>query len=108
VGGISDLALRRAARHDGWLSDLQTSSEILECVDRVRRYRREIGRGENFDVMASARDAVDVDGYRRLELGGVTHVLTMPWVFYHGLTEDVAEKVDGIKRFSEDVIEKMR
>jgi probable F420-dependent oxidoreductase len=108
VGGISDLALRRAARHDGWLSDLQTSSEILECVDRVRRYRRDLGRGEDFDVMASAKDAVDVDGYRRLEEGGVTHVLTMPWVFYHGLTEDVAKKIDGIKRFSEDVIEKMR
>ena len=58
--------------------------------------------------MASAKDAVDVDGYRRLEEGGVTHVLTMPWIFYHGLTEDVAKKIDGIKRFSEDVIEKMR
>lgn len=108
VGGISDLALRRAARQDGWLSDLQTSSEILECVDRVRGYRRELGRGEDFDVMASAKDAVDVDGYFRLAEGGVTHILTMPWVFYHGLTEDVAKKIDGIKRFSEDVIDKMR
>jgi len=107
VGGISDRALRRAARNEGWLSDLQTSSEILECVDRVRSYRRELGRGESFDVMASANDAMDVDGYRRLGEGGVTHVLTMPWVFYHGLTEDVGKKVDGIKRFAEDVIAKM-
>jgi len=107
VGGISDLALRRAARNEGWLSDLQTSSEILACVDRVRSYRRELGRSETFDVMASAKDAVDIDGYRRLGEGGVTHVLTMPWVFYHGLTEDVTKKVDGIKRFAEDVIEKM-
>ena len=108
VGGISDLALRRAARNDGWLSDLQTSSEILECVNRVQGYRRELGRDEFFDVMASANDAADVDGYRRLGEGGVTHVLTMPWVFYHGLTEDVTKKVDGIKRFAEDVIAKMR
>ena len=107
VGGISDLALRRAARNEGWLSDLQTSAEILACVDRVRSYRRELGRSETFDVMASAKDAVDIDGYRRLGEGGVTHVLTMPWVFYHGLTEDVTKKVDGIKRFAEDVIEKM-
>lgn len=107
VGGISDRALRRAARNDGWLSDLQTSSEILECVDRVRSYRRDLGRSEAFDVMASANDAMDIDGYRRLGEGGVTHVLTMPWVFYHGLTEDVAKKVDGIKRFAEEVVSKM-
>jgi probable F420-dependent oxidoreductase len=108
VGGISDLALRRAARNDGWLSDLQTSSEILECVNRVQGYRRELNRDGAFDVMASAKDAADVDGYRRLGEGGVTHVLTMPWIFYHGLTEDVEEKVDGIKRFAEDVISKMK
>ena len=107
VGGISDHALRRAARNDGWLSDLQTTSEILECVDRVRSYRRELGRAGTFDVMASANDATDVDGYRRLGEGGVTHVLTMPWVFYHGLTGDVAKKIDGIKRFAEEVIVKM-
>lgn len=107
VGGISDRALRRAARNDGWLSDLQTSSEILECVDRVRSYRRDLGRSEAFDVMASANDAMDIDGYRRLGEGGVTHVLTMPWVFYHGLTEDVAKKVDGIKRFADEVVSKM-
>jgi probable F420-dependent oxidoreductase len=107
VGGISDLALRRAARNEGWLSDLQTSAEILECISRVRIYRRELGRSENFAVMASAKDATDVDGYRRLAEGGVTHVLTMPWVFYYGLTEDITKKIDGIKKFAEDVIEKM-
>ena len=107
VGGISDRALRRAARNDGWLSDLQTSSEILECVDRVRSYRRDLGRSAAFDVMASANDAMDIDGYRRLGEGGVTHVLTMPWVFYHGLTEDVAKKIDGIKRFADEVVSKM-
>jgi len=108
VGGISDLALRRAARNEGWLSDLQTSAEILDCVDQVQGYRRELGRDGDFDVMASAKDAANVDGYRRLEEGGVTQILTMPWVFYHGLTEDVEKKVDGIKRFGDEVVEKMR
>ena len=31
----------------------------------------------------------------------------MPWVFYHGMTEELDKKIDGIKRFGEDVIEKM-
>ncbi|MBW2427025.1 MAG: TIGR03619 family F420-dependent LLM class oxidoreductase, partial [Deltaproteobacteria bacterium] len=107
VGGISDLALARAARNDGWLSDLQTSAEILECIEKVRQYRRELGRDESFEVMASASDAADVDGYRRLGDGGVTHILTIPWVFHHGLTDELDKKVDGIRRFAEDVIAKM-
>lgn len=108
VGGISDFALRRAARHEGWLSDLQPAAEIIECVDKVRKYRRDLGRSEEFEVVASASDVHGLDGYQRLGAGGVTHILTMPWVFYHGLTEDVDKKVDGVKRFAEDVLEKMR
>ncbi len=107
VGGISDFALKRAARNDGWLSDLQTSEEILECIRKVRGYRKGLGKDEYCEVMASASDAHNVDGYSRLGDGGVTHILTMPWAFYHGLTEDLDQKIDGIKRFSEDVIQKM-
>lgn len=107
VGGISDFALRRAARNDGWLSDLQTSEEILECIRKVRGYRKDLGKNEDCEVMASASDAHDVDGYSRLGDGGVTHVLTMPWAFYHGLTADLDQKIDGIKRYAEDVIQKM-
>ncbi|MGH0033245.1 MAG: TIGR03619 family F420-dependent LLM class oxidoreductase [Myxococcota bacterium] len=108
VGGISKPALRRAARNDGWLSDLQTSDEIGACIASVREHRRELGRdGEPFDVMASASDAFTLDGYRRLADLGVTHVLTLPWIFYHGDTQDLEAKRDGIRRFAEEVIEPM-
>ena len=107
VGGISDFALRRAARNDGWLSDLQTSAEIIECIDKVRAYRKDLGRSDTFDVMASASGAHGVDGYQKLGDAGVNHILTMPWAFYHGLTEDLDKKIDGIKRFADDVITKM-
>jgi probable F420-dependent oxidoreductase len=105
VGGISDAALRRAARYDGWLSDLQPSAEIAACIERVRRYRAELGRENTaFDVMASASDAFDLDGYRRLADAGVTHVLTMPWVFSHGDTKELEKKKDGMRRFADTVI----
>jgi len=108
VGGISDAALRRAARNDGWLTDLQTTAEILECIEKARAFRADYGRGDHpFDVMASASDAFDLDGYRRLGDAGVTHILTMPWVFSAGLTDDHQAKLDGIRRFADDVIAKM-
>lgn len=108
VGGFSPPALRRAARNDGWLSDLQSSAEIAACIDTVRSHRAELGRAnEPLDVMASATDAYDIDGYRRLGDAGVTHVLTMPWMFYYGDTKDSEQKRDGIRRFAEDIIAKM-
>jgi probable F420-dependent oxidoreductase len=103
VGGISDPALRRAARNDGWLSDLQPTAEIIECIEKIRGYREELGRGDApLDVMASASDAFDAGGYARLAQAGVTHVLTMPWVPYHGLTPDLDKKIDGIRRFADE------
>lgn len=105
VGGISDAALRRAARYDGWLSDLQPSAEIAACIERVQRHRAELGRSDTpFDVMASASDAFDQGGYRRLADAGVTHVLTLPWVFSHGDTKDLEKKKDGMRRFADAVI----
>ena len=108
VGGISDAALQRAARYDGWLSDLQTSREIADCIARVRGLRAKQGlENAPFDVMASASDAFDLDGYRRLRDAGVTHVLTLPWVFTHGDTKDLEKKKDGMRRFADDVIARM-
>lgn len=108
IGGISEPAMKRAARlADGWVSDLQTSSEIADCIAKIRRWRSEAGRSGSFDVMATPSDAWDIDGYRRLEDAGVTHILTMPWAFYHGDTRDLQLKVDGTRRFAEQVIQKM-
>ncbi len=105
VGGISSAAHRRAARlGDGWLSDLQSSDEIIDTVAAINGYRQEYGRGEqDFSVMASASDAWEVDGYRRLAAGGVTHLLTMPWLFYHGDNPTLEQKVDGIRQFAADI-----
>lgn len=108
VGGFSEPALRRAARNDGWLSDLQSTADIAGCIARVRAHRMELGReSEPLDVMASATDAYDVDGYRRLEEAGATHILTMPWMFYYGDTKSLQEKQDGIRRFADDVLAPM-
>ena len=109
VGGISKAAHRRAARlGDGWHSDLQSGQEILDTVAQIHEYRREYGREQlPFDVIASPSDVFDVDGYHQLETRGVTHLLTMPWAFYHGPEATLEQKKDGIRRFADDIIRKM-
>ncbi len=109
-GGLSEPALRRTARlGDGWVSDLHTIDELREIIARLRRYREECGRGaEPIQVIGACSDAANLDGYRRLEEAGVTHLQTMPWVFYGGAMGSIEDKVEGIKRFADDVIAKMR
>jgi alkanesulfonate monooxygenase SsuD/methylene tetrahydromethanopterin reductase-like flavin-dependent oxidoreductase (luciferase family) len=109
VGGLSEPALRRAARlGNGWISDIHSTRELAEIVRKLATYRAEFGREkERFDVIAAANDAFDVDGYRRLEDVGVTHLQTMPWAFYGGGGDTLEEKTNGLERFAEDVIAKL-
>ena len=110
VGGISEPALKRAARvGDGWISDLHSSDELRDIVARLRTYRADSARaGRPFSVLAAASDAFDLDGYRRLADAGVTHVMTMPWIFYGGSILSLDDKRDGMRRFGDEVIRKMQ
>jgi probable F420-dependent oxidoreductase len=107
-GGLSDAALRRAARlGDGWISDIHSTAELGAFVARLARERAAHGRSSlPFAVLAAANDAFTLDGYRRLEDAGVTHLLTMPWFFYGG-ESTLAAKLEALARFGDDVIAKL-
>lgn len=102
VGGLSDIALRRAARYDGWVADLVTTDHALGAVRRLRELRADNGATGDFSVIAPLVDAFTPAHYRRAEEGGITHILTMPWMFYRGRDATLAEKIDGMKRFRSD------
>jgi probable F420-dependent oxidoreductase len=106
VGGISAPALRRAATlGDGWISDLHTTGELEAYVAKLRALRAGSERaGRPFAVAASCSDAFDLAGYRRLAEVGVTHLVTMPWLFHGGPTDDLARKCDGVRRFADAVL----
>ena len=107
VGGTSEAALRRAARNDGWVSDLHTTEELAEIRQQIERYREEYDRTHvPFSLYGAASDAWDLDGYRRVHEAGVTHLITMPWYFYAGPDTDLAGKLEAIERFADDVIAK--
>ena len=105
VGGLSEAALRRTARFaDGWISDLHTTEELGEIAAKLRSYRLEYDRGdEPLSILAACSDAFDVDGYRRLEERGVTHLLTMPWLLYGGSSDSLADKKEGLARFAGEI-----
>lgn len=108
-GGLSEPALRRAARLDGWVSDLHSTPELREITGKLRAYRAELGRAhEPFDVVAASTDAFDADGIRRLEEIGVTHYATAPWILYGGKWDSIEDKRSGLRRFADEVIAKIR
>lgn len=108
AGGLSEAALRRAAtRCDGWISDLHATEQLRGLVAKLHALRADSERaGQPFQVIAAARDAFDLDGYRRLEAAGVTHLHTMPWAFYGAALDDLAAKCSGIRRFGDEVVAK--
>ncbi len=109
VGGVSEPALRRVGRiGDGWISDIHTTAELAEIIGRIRAERAAHGRSDApLEIIAACSDAAGLDGYRRLEEIGVTHLQTMPWLFYGGRTDSLEDKLRGLDRFAEDVIARM-
>ncbi|WP_343600700.1 TIGR03619 family F420-dependent LLM class oxidoreductase [Mycobacterium sp.] len=104
VGGLSATALRRAARHDGWIGDLISTDRAIEAVGRLRAMRVENGLTmDDFTILTPLVDAFTVADYRRAADAGITGIVTMPWMFYAGPDATLAEKVDGMRRFRKDL-----
>ncbi|ORJ63961.1 TIGR03619 family F420-dependent LLM class oxidoreductase [Mycobacterium simiae] len=104
VGGLSDAALRRAARNDGWIGDLINTERALEAVGKLRELRREKGLTmDDFTILTPLTDAVTTADYRRVEEAGVQGIITMPWMFYAGPDASLDDKIDGMQRFRKDL-----
>jgi len=105
VGGLSDIALRRAARNDGWIGDLIGLDQAAASVNRIREIRAQRGLTmDDFTVITPLTDAFTADQFERAGAAGIDAVLTMPWAFYAGLQASLAEKIDGMQRFRRDLM----
>lgn len=72
VGGHSEKALRRAARHDGWLGLSYATPDIHGLIRRLHALRKEEGReNEPYDIWLASLD-LETDDVTRLEEMGVT------------------------------------
>lgn len=106
VGGLSDVALRRAARHDGWVGDMATVDDAIAVAARLREMRAEAGRDLEapFDVVPALTDALRPEDFARAFEGGVTMTMSMPWMYYCAMDAPLADKLAGVARFGEEVI----
>jgi probable F420-dependent oxidoreductase len=80
-GGITPVALRRAARMgDGWIGVGLTIDQVHRTVDRLAELRTEYGRDQDpFEValiVATPPTAADID---RLDVAGVDQIVVRPW-----------------------------
>jgi probable F420-dependent oxidoreductase len=103
-GGLSDIALRRAARLDGWIGDLISLDQAILRVDKLRALRAENGLTmDGFEIITPLTDAFTIPHYERAESAGITGIITMPWMFYSGPDASLADKIDGMRRFRKDL-----
>jgi len=81
VGGESDAALRRAARHDGWIGTTYDDELLAATLARLEAARRAEGSaGRDFEVIVGEKLPASRDLYRRREDAGVTAMMTSPWL----------------------------
>lgn len=105
VGGLSPVALRRAARNDGWVGDVCTTDEAIATARRLAELRQ--GQDGPFEVIPALSDAVLPDDFVRARDGGVTEVMTVPWRYYFGRSATLEQKLEGLHRFRDDVLDQV-
>jgi probable F420-dependent oxidoreductase len=95
IGGESDAALRRAARHgDGWLGLEHTADSIEPLLRRLDAFRRNAGTAERtFSVTVGAKPERPADLVHWRELG-VDRLIVSPW-------QRSRDAVDGLRRMAD-------
>ena len=110
IGGHADLALRRAARNDGWMHGGGSAEELDDLLAKLQEYRRAEGRtDDDFQVHVISMDAYKPDGIRRLEDKGVTDVMVgfrLPYIIGPD-TEPLENKIRNLEKYADKVIAKV-
>ena len=105
---MSRPALRRVARlGDGWAPAFVSDEELVAGIAEIRSQQSEFGRADApLAVYYRPLDFPDPDEIRRLEDMGVTHCTVAPWG-QDDPPPPLAHRLDGMKRFGDDVIAKL-
>ncbi|HUH37146.1 MAG TPA: TIGR03619 family F420-dependent LLM class oxidoreductase [Spongiibacteraceae bacterium] len=107
IGGKSPAALRRAARHDGWLGMNYPMEEIRELLAQLNheRDKHEAETGKTpFGRFVIPMSEPDTGVYHQLEDWGIDGTIAMAWTvddpLYHGLEA----KLEAMQQFADRFI----
>ena len=119
AGGHSDVALRRAARLDGWIGNAYPPDEAGALLDKLAANRREAStdQRDDYQIIIGLQAKPEADLYRRFEDKGVTGMLCAPWMIGGGTPGggtpgrgtpggSLDDKRVAIERFAEHVVAK--
>jgi alkanesulfonate monooxygenase SsuD/methylene tetrahydromethanopterin reductase-like flavin-dependent oxidoreductase (luciferase family) len=108
-GGISDVALSRAARlGQGWMGTGQTPDEAIAYCGKLAELRKQVGRErEPFETIVPLVVPPELELLRRLEGHGMTSTSCYPFSYTIGPRSSVVQKREQMLRFGESVIAKL-
>lgn len=107
IGGKSPAALRRAARHDGWLGMNYPMDEIRQLLDRLNteRQRVEDERGPApFGRFVIPQAEPDPGIYHQLEDWGIDGTVAMAWTVDDPAYFSLDAKLEAMQRFADRFI----
>jgi probable F420-dependent oxidoreductase len=105
VGGRSDVALRRAARHDGWLGMGYQHEDLVGILARLHaereRARADEGVARDHQTLVIPLGEPTPDHHRELADLGITATVSMAWASGAPGTESFAAKREAVLRWAE-------
>jgi probable F420-dependent oxidoreductase len=105
VGGHTEPALQRAARHDGWIGVNYDYDQIVPLIAKLNEERKRAGTDHKpFEIFATLNEVPDADTVKRLRDVGVTAYNNPPWLFNGIATSDLATKRATLEAFAEKLI----
>lgn len=101
IGGMSDVAYRRAIRQgDGWYGFNQTEEAAAESIAGLKRAAESLGQADRFETLeisVTPRGPVDADRVKRFEDLGVSRLILLPQP-----DPAAGSLLDGLKRFLDE------
>jgi alkanesulfonate monooxygenase SsuD/methylene tetrahydromethanopterin reductase-like flavin-dependent oxidoreductase (luciferase family) len=108
VGGHAEVALRRAARNDGWMCAGASMEELAVYINRLTELRHELGTSDKpFKIFTTGQDAFTREGIEKLESVGVTDVVIgFRDVYNMEPDKELPEKIDMLNWYASEFIAK--
>ena len=106
IGGASEIALRRAARCDGYIGAGTAPEQVGPLLRRLHALRRDYGRDHlPFEAMLGISAAPSVDLYRRLADDGLESTVAPPFFYSLGKKRSTLdEKRRCMEAYAENIV----